>query len=43
MVEFLVLCVLVGGACSLVYDSGKKTGSRKGYYVGKIHGRRRRG
>ena len=26
MVEFLVLCVLVGGACSL-YESGKKTGS----------------
>ena len=43
MVEFLVLCVLVGGACSLVYDSGKKTGSRKAYHVGKIHGRRRRG
>ena len=41
MVEILVLCVLVGGACSL-YESGKKTGSKKGYYVGKIHGRRRR-
>jgi len=41
MVECLVLCVLVGGACSL-YESGKKTGSRKAYHVGKIHGRRRR-
>ena len=40
MVEFLVLCVLVGGACTL-YDSGKKVGSKKGYHVGRQHGRRR--
>ena len=29
MVEFLVFCVLVGGACSL-YESGKKTWVEKG-------------
>jgi len=41
MVEFVVLCVLVGAACTL-YENGKRLGSKKGYHVGRQHGRRRR-
>jgi len=38
----LVLCVIVWAVGYCIYRAGKRTGSRKGYNVGRDHARRRR-
>ena len=40
--EPLILIAIVVGIGWWLYKSGKQTGSRKGYNVGRAHGRRRR-
>jgi len=39
---FLVLCVAAWAIGYLIYRAGKRTGSRKGYNVGRARARRRR-
>ena len=40
--EWLILLGILGCLCSWAYRSGKREGSRKGYHVGRQHGRRSR-
>ncbi|QDT35978.1 hypothetical protein [Stratiformator vulcanicus] len=39
--EELFYIALIGGIGYWLYRAGKRTGSRKGYNVGRRHGRRR--
>ena len=40
MIELLIVVGIVLFIAASVYSSGKRTGSRKGYGVGREHGRR---
>ena len=40
--EGLFILILLGGIAWWFYKAGKRTGSRKGYHVGRSRGRRRR-
>ena len=42
MEGFFIFCILAWAIGFWIYRSGKRTGSRKGYNVGRTHGRRRR-
>ena len=42
MVEGLIVIGIIGFVAAWAYASGKSTGSRKGFHVGRSRGRRRR-
>jgi len=42
VIELLIVIGIVLAIAGWAYASGKRTGSRKGYWVGRSHGRRRK-
>ena len=43
MTETIIVIIVVLVIALAIHNRGKRTGSRKAYHVGRVHGRRRRG